>query len=601
MNHKSFPEETYKKEIERLTQILQTLQKTKNSIAWARFGVILLISIAVYYLHTISALYTAIACIILIGIFIRLVIIAVNNSNDIENCQRLIGINQEEINIAAGNYLHKPGGDHFLSPTHPYANDLDIFGNASVYQYTNRSYSEQGNQLYADWLLQPANAQTIAARQDAVRELANQYQWRQQLQAYGIEQPITIATENKIKQWVAAPDSFSHSFKWKLFRWIHPIIAVGSFVLYIFDLIPGQLFFGLYGLFFIISALVSKVIAAQYMQLNRIVPEIDILSKSAACIESNQFETGYLKDVQAHFLDGQTRSSTSIRQLKKILDKFDMNLNLLFLIIVNPFLLYNLQAVFELEKWRLKNNTNTGKWFAGLAQMEAIASLANIHFNHPHWCFPVIDSNQHGTLSVTAIAHPLIPENKCVTNDFSTRGEAQIALITGSNMAGKSTFLRSIGVNTVLAMMGSTVCAAQMQISAMRIISSMRVADNLAESTSTFYAELKKLQYIIEEVNKHEKVFVLLDEILRGTNSLDRHTGSKALIKQLIRQDAVAMLATHDVELAQLQSDYTANIHNYYFDAQIAQEELYFDYKLKEGICQSLNASLLMKKIGIEL
>jgi DNA mismatch repair ATPase MutS len=168
-------------------------------------------------------------------------------------------------------------------------------------------------------------------------------------------------------------------------------------------------------------------------------------------------------------------------------------------------------------------------------------------------------------------------------------------------MAGKSTFLRSIGVNTVLAMMGSTVCAAQMEVSVMRIISSMRVADNLQESTSTFYAELKKLQYIIENVNSHEKIFVLLDEILRGTNSLDRHTGSEALVKQLIKKEAVAMLATHDVELAQLQTTYQANIHNYHFDAQIANEELYFDYTLKEGICQSINASILMKKIGIEL
>ena len=168
-------------------------------------------------------------------------------------------------------------------------------------------------------------------------------------------------------------------------------------------------------------------------------------------------------------------------------------------------------------------------------------------------------------------------------------------------MGGKSTFLRSIGVNTVLALMGAPVCAKRFTISNIELMSSMRIADNLAESTSTFYAELKKLQTIIEAVKANKKVFILLDEILRGTNSLDRHTGSKALIKQLIHQHAVAIIATHDVELANMETDFPQAISNYHFDVQVANDELYFDYKLKQGICQSLNASILMRKIGIEM
>ena len=174
-------------------------------------------------------------------------------------------------------------------------------------------------------------------------------------------------------------------------------------------------------------------------------------------------------------------------------------------------------------------------------------------------------------------------------------------LITGSNMAGKSTYLRSIGVNVVLAMAGAPVCAAKFLLSPVTIISSMRIADNLEESTSTFYAELKKLKTIIDKVNAGEKIFILLDEILRGTNSLDRHTGSEALIKQMIKHKAACIIATHDIELAKLQQTYPQNILNYHFDVQVSNEELYFDYVLKEGICTSLNASILMKKIGIEL
>ena len=168
-------------------------------------------------------------------------------------------------------------------------------------------------------------------------------------------------------------------------------------------------------------------------------------------------------------------------------------------------------------------------------------------------------------------------------------------------MAGKSTYLRSIGVNTVLAMAGAPVCATTFTLSPVQIISSMRIADNLEESTSTFYAELKKLKAIIDKVNAGEKIFILLDEILRGTNSLDRHTGSVALVKQLIKHKAACIIATHDVELAKLKDSYPSNILNFHFDAQVSNDELYFDYQLKNGVCESLNASILMKKIGIEL
>ena len=601
MNHNSFPQDIYTAEINRLNGQLQLLKKRKDIISWTRFATILLLIASVYYLHTLSLVFTSIIAVILVAVFIRLVILAASNNAAIENYKRLASINENEIQIATGQYMNMPDGAHFLSPLHLYANDLDIFGKASLYQYTNRTGSEQGNEMYADWLLQPSATSIILQRQEAIKELASQYQWRQQLQADGVEEMITNDTEKKVNGWIAEPDTFSNKMVWKIIRWVYPLITITTIFLFIADIIPDKTFFLLYILFVAVSGYITKIIAAQYMQLNKIVPQVSILSKSAEWIENISFQSVYLQQVQQHFKTGNTASSVAIKKLKNILDKFDYNLNMIFLAIVNPFLLWTLQLIFELEKWRAGNKNNTPHWFKALGEMEAISTLANIHFNHPQWVFPAIDEQQQGTMETTALGHPLIAEDKCIVNDFSTRGPAQVALITGSNMAGKSTFLRSIGVNTVLAMMGAPVCAKQMKLSPVRIISSMRVADNLAESTSTFYAELKKLKSIIDCVNNHEKVFVLLDEILRGTNSLDRHTGSRALIKQLINKNAVAMLATHDVELAQLQTDYPAHIHNYHFDAQIANEELYFDYKLKEGICKSLNASILMKKIGIEL
>jgi len=253
-----------------------------------------------------------------------------------------------------------------------------------------------------------------------------------------------------------------------------------------------------------------------------------------------------------------------------------------------------------LESWKNSHKEKVPGWFTNLGKMEAICSVASLSFNHPNWNFPVL-SNEPGMLNGDEIGHPLIDSSKRVSSSFSTSGVNQLALITGSNMAGKSTFLRSIGINIVLAMMGAPVCARSMTLHPTKVMSSMRIADNLEESTSTFYAELKKLKTIIEAVNRNETIFILLDEILRGTNSLDRYTGSKALIRQLIHHKAVGMIATHDLELAKMSEEFPANIHNYHFDVQVSGDELYFDYKLKEGVCESMNASILMKKIGIEL
>ena len=593
--------DVYKKRIDSLSAQLRVLRKRKDFISWSRLSIIFLLIGVGIYIYPIGALYAIFAGIFLVAVFLRLIILAANNTAVIENINRLISINQEELAIAAGNYTQRSDGSHFLYPTHPYTNDLDIFGRASVYQYINRTQSEQGNTLLAHWLMEPSDAETIPKRQEAVKELAVQYEWRQQLQAYGLGQPITSATEEKVNTWIQEKNTFSDHIGWKLLKWGYPALAITLTILYIIDILPNKWFYIAYVFALGFSSYITKLILPHYQRLDKIVPEIDALSKSAQLIESNTFHSSYLAQQQQRLIDNGISSHIAIKQLKKILERFDANLNIALILFLNPLLLWNLQLIFQLERWRTNNKTKTHQWFAALGEIEAVATLANLHFNHAEWTFPVLDTKQHGTFHAVEMGHPLIPAKKMVRNDFSTNGIAQVTLITGSNMAGKSTFLRSTGVNMVLAMMGAPVCAQRMTLSPMMVISSMRVADNLEESTSTFYAELKKLKSIIERVNNHEKIFVLLDEILRGTNSLDRHTGSKALIKQLIGKHAVAMLATHDVELAQLHADPPSNIHNYHFDAQIANEELYFDYKLKEGVCKSINASLLMKKIGIEL
>jgi DNA mismatch repair ATPase MutS len=316
-------------------------------------------------------------------------------------------------------------------------------------------------------------------------------------------------------------------------------------------------------------------------------------------IEHGRFESEKLTDLKSK-LNGHVSASTILKQLSQLSKKLDYRLNLLIGMPLNLLFFWDIHQCLKLEKWKTENREKIDGWFKAMAEFEAISSLANLFFNNPLWILPEV-TNDYFHLSMKNAGHPLILAEKRILNDFTVNNEIKIALVTGSNMSGKSTFLRTCGVNIILAMAGAPVCAEKFGVSHAHIYSSMRIADSLEENTSSFYAELKKLAQIIKVVEQKEKVFLLLDEILRGTNSNDRHTGSVALIKQLIKNNAPGIIATHDLALSSLTEEHGQNIDIYNFDVKIQGEELYFDYKINRGICKSLNASILMKKMGIEV
>lgn len=589
---------------QRITNLEETLTKfksRKNAISWIRFIVTVITIVFVWQFRTSGWLYVVLPIICWLAIFLRLVILAARNNTRILHYQRLVTINQQEIAIANGQYMQMPDGAQFKVAAHDYANDLDIFGRASLYQYLNRTTSEQGNRFLADKLLHPSEVNEIIQVQEAAKELAPEYKWRQELKAHGLEEPITIATQEKITQWLKENYLYANKKGWQIFRIIFPVISLLSLVLHITGVLPSAGFYALIILYLMVSSVISKKVTTQYLSLNKIVSQVATLSSSLETIEKLDAKTSLLQSIKSVFVSDNFKSSTEVKRLKSILDKFDLRLNPLVFLPLNAFLLWDLQLIFQLEKWKKKNHLNVENWFDKLGEIEFLNTLANLHFNQPGWAFPSFTA-MHGNLFAENMGHPLIAKSKRVDSNFRICGTPQLALVTGSNMAGKSTFLRSVGTNIVLAMMGAPVCASSFMLSPMRVISTMRIADNLEESTSTFYAELKKLQYIIEAVNKKEKVFLLFDEILRGTNSADRHLGSEALIRQLMHHNATGILATHDLELTKLADEFPQLIHNYHFDMQLKNgNELYFDYKLKEGICKSMNASFLMKMIGIEL
>jgi len=594
------PHAIYTQLLNELNNKMEMLLKKKNLFGWLRLFSLLIAIVSIWLLWPYGFVIVVIAFVLLFGVFLYCVSLDLKNNEKIDIENRLIAINEKEIAILQYHYTNEPDGLSFKPSSHEYANDLDIFGRASIYQYINRTTSEQGNQLFANWLLNPSPVDIILKRQDACKELSNQIAWRQQLQACSISTPITIATEQKINRWLQEENKFINKNKWKIIRYLFPVISLSLLVLYIIGIIPSPIFYLSALIFLMISSGISKLVMPAYLKLNKITSELETVSESIAIIEASTFKSDLLNEIKMKLVNEPIKASATIKKLNKILSRLDYRLNPLVFIPLNTFFLWDLQQVLALEEWKIINKQNISGWFCAIAEMESLSTLGTLAFNHPQWCYPELKKEQ-GIFIAENISHPLIPETKRVSNSFSTVNKSRLSLITGSNMAGKSTFLRCVGVNIVLAMTGAPCCATSLSLSPTKVLSSMRVNDNLEENTSTFYAELKKLKEVIETVDKREHVFLLLDEILRGTNSGDRHVGSIALIKQLARQNATGLIATHDLELAKLADEFATHIHNYHFDVEVNNDELYFDYKLKEGVCQSLNASILMKKIGIEL
>lgn len=592
--------EFYKQRINDLQHDLKKLSQRKSAFGWLRFGSIAAIIVAFYILWSIGIWYVIIISIVLFTTFIKLLLADLKNKERITYTTHLININEDELKFLSGEYISFNTGEQHIPKEHSYANDLDIFGHASLFQYINRTTSEMGSSQLAEYFLSPADLELITERQTAIKELSKKIHFRQDLQAIGRDKKILLSTKMRLLNWVEEQPVFSKFKHWKWLRYLLPAIILSVVALYIFNFLNESVLYVSLFVFAVIAYQVNKYVAPIHEKLSKISDELKTFSNSIELIEKETFESTLLIELQSVFKHSSRFSSGDIKQLHKILDKLDLRYNLVLSAPLNILLLWNLQQVLDLEKWKSKHQNKIDLWFNTLAKFEALNSFAALHFNQPGWIFPTV-TQKYFLIKGMEVGHPLIADDKRINNNIKLKNEGELMLVTGSNMAGKSTYLRSIGVNVVLAMAGSPVCAKEFTVSHVQLVSSMRITDNLAESTSTFYAELKKLKAIIEMVNKNQRVFILLDEILRGTNSLDRHTGSVALIKQLIKHNAAAIIATHDLELAKLAYEFPEKIINYHFDVQVSNDELFFDYILKKGVCTSLNASILMKKIGIEL
>jgi hypothetical protein len=587
----------YQHNIEDQEAIVRKLERRKKTLAIVRLLTVLVGAGFVWYFWPATG-FVFPGILFFTVFFIYLVFADADTSTAIGHCKRLIQINRHEMDAMQQNLHSYEDGQIFADPAHAYASDLDLFGPSSLYQFISRCHAEQSKKLLSEFLKRSTPVSTIYERQKAAKELSGKQIYCQNLQASAMADPLTNRTEEKLKLCFDAPPvGFLHPF-WRWYQNIYPFMPLAVTTLYAIGKLSDQFFLISLSVFYIISILISGKTAPALGMLSEVEPEIEGIRKQFILIETERFRSGFLHSLQQRLKPPDYKStSAAIGEFVGILKRIDWRSNLLVNLILQIFFVWDLRLVISLNDWKKKNKNQFEEWFKVIAEVEVVISLASLIHNEPEWCFPSVDE-KYFHFTAEQIGHPLLPPTTRVPSDFSLEGIGKLALITGSNMAGKSTFLRSLGVNIVLAQMGAPVCARQMSLSEVKLISSMRVADNLAENTSTFYAELKKIQYIIEAVDKKEKVFILLDEVLRGTNSDDRHKGSKALVRQLLQNGAVAVMATHDTELAHSES-LNPSVANYHFEGKIRDEELYFDYRIKPGISESMNATTLMKKIGI--
>jgi DNA mismatch repair ATPase MutS len=350
---------------------------------------------------------------------------------------------------------------------------------------------------------------------------------------------------------------------------------------------------------FVVYFTQGKKINRLHQQVSRSADLLQTYAGLIGLIEKKTFEARRLKSLQQKFRT-KPMASEAVKQLSKFVNRLDTRLNILVAIPLNLFFFWDIRVCLALERWKKRHAHEVNAWLSAMAEFEVLNSLANTAFNNPDWIMPEIVPD-YFIFRAKDLGHPLIAENRRIRNDIQILSGGRILIITGSNMSGKSTFLRTCGVNTMLALSGAPVCAAALTLSHVSLYSSMRILDSLEDNTSSFYAELKRLAVMIKRAEQDPRVFLLLDEILRGTNSQDRYTGSVALIRQLSEYGTVALIATHDLNLAGMEKDMPGRIDNYHFDVKVDGEELYFDYKLTPGICRSMNASILMKKMGIRI
>ena len=511
---------------------------------------------------------------------------------------RLIQINQEEIAALDGDFSYFASGFEFEIPNHDFSLDLDVFGQKSIFQMINRTSTSYGIKKLANWFNEPLlEKKEILKRQSAAAELAGLLNYRQYFRANGLAVEEKTWELDFLNEWQNQENLFYPKSIFKFLLYFIPAINLAAILAYSFSFISVQLLVLSLILTLGFVGIYQKKIHTRHNLLGKRTALLEKYIEIFKLVESQIFNDELLQDLQAQLKNNGKKAYDKIQGLSNILSALDTRLNVFVSIPLNAVFIWDIRQIYRMERWKSMHANELNQWFEVIANLEALQSIGNLSYNHPHWIFPKISEEEQWKFQ--KIKHPLMPSEQCVANDFMVNKIPHLKVITGANMAGKSTFLRTIGSNLLLAMIGAPVHAELMHFYPIQVMSSLRTTDSLAKSESYFYAEIKRLQLIMDRLRSGEQLFVLLDEILKGTNSKDKEEGSRALLLQLIKLKAVGIIATHDLSLGKMMEDNSEWIENQCFEVGISNEELIFDYTIRPGIAQNMNASFLLKKMGI--
>ena len=554
--------------------------------------------IAFYILFSINVIIASLAFISFFSLFIYFV----KKFNAINKLFALSTQKQKlfeaEINAINGDFSGFEDGTELEPENHDFSLDMDLFGRKSLFQFLNRTCSSSGKKSLGNSLLKQKHNDDINKYQNIIKELSEKKDWRHQFYAVGKLSTESHEEIQRIKSWSTKEINISNSFVFKILSWLLPILIiialiltianVMSYMVLVFMILINMTFLGKY---------IGKI-NNYFSSIGKNVSLINKYSNLLQIIEKEDFINNDLQIIKDKLFQSSFPASALINRLSRLFTAFEFRLNMVVGALLNIFLLWDIHIINKIENWRKKYNADLQQFFEVVDFFDTYNSLANFAFNNPTYCYPEIISKGI-FLEAQDIGHPLIPGKNRICNDISIDKAHQFQIITGGNMAGKSTFLRTIGVNLILGMMGAPVCARKMIFKPIQIFSSMRTNDSLSDNESYFFAEIKKLKEIIENLKTGAECFIILDEILKGTNSTDQQIGSKALLLQLIRYECYGIIATHDLSLGELEKSHPENFSNKCFEVGIDKDKLEFKYKLSTGIAQNLNASFLMKQMGI--
>ena len=548
---------------------------------------------------TISISSGIILSFLLIALFLSLLKLYSEASARAEFLHNLVRINQNEANALGGDLSAFEKGSSYIDIKHDFTFDLDMFGTSSLFQYLNRTVTFYGRDILSDWLSDPFRLSSeLLKRQEAVKEVASKDKWRHEFMSHGMKTPLEKNEISGLLDWMNEPTVVNSSAINKILIYILPAAAIISLSLLVMGILPYTVFV----FFFLINLL---YIAAGLRSTNRIHNSLtrkfnflSSINKLLYTFEDETFTSNVLNEIKKNISGKSNSASVSVKKLGRLIQAFDSRNNMLIGAILNGLFLWDYQSISRLEKWKSEYKNVFPMWLNMIGQVDAYISLGNYAYNNPDFAYPGISGN-HEVFSAKNLGHQLINESKRICNDFSLGKEGTICIISGANMAGKSTFLRTVAVNFILGMIGAPVCASEMKFMPAKLFTSMRTMDSLSDNESYFYAELRRLNLLKSRIEEGIPVIFILDEILKGTNSADKSTGSKLFLERLIERTGTGLLATHDTSLGKMEADYTGVIINKCFEIEIDGENIRFDYKIHEGITQKMNAVFLMRQMGI--